>query len=1448
MMVATAPQALTDGDTLSQQKLPVIGKEAPSLEAATATLTRQAALKAPELSGVNEQEHRYIIQFVGDAVPLAIAEQERTFSSTTSSEGRLDLKSAQAQAYVDKLRDKQSKMLAQMSTAGAIEVLRTHQHAVNAAIVRMTPTTAKKVMNMPGVAFVERDQAVELNTPTSVPFIGADRVWDGSATEGVPYLGEGTVVGIIDSGINHSHPSFAATGADGFTITNPLGEGNYLGECQTISGLCNSKLIGAYTFLDGQTSDPADEVVLPGDAPSVDTDGHGTHVASTAAGSVVANVALEDVEGNPSSVVFDAVSGVAPHANIVAYKVCAPSCFFVDIVSAVDQAIEDGVVDVLNHSIGSPAGSPWNSSQATAFLNARIAGIFVSNSAGNSGPAPATATAAGNAPWVAGVAATTHPRSFPSKELNNLSGGDTTPPADITGRAASGGITGEIVYAGDFFTENGSENDSQPEQCLDPFPAGTFTSSQIVLCDRGAIARVAKGQNVRDGGAGGFILGNTAGGNTSVNDDLHVIPAIHINAADADAMRSWLASGSGHTGTITAVDSPISDPAAGDNLANFSSRGPYTDFDILAPNTAAPGANIFAAGAELTPEQVALIATLYAGTSSETPAVPGKYGAISGTSMSSPHIAGTAALLKQANPDWTDAEVLSAIMTTGTWDLVKEDGVTQADPFDFGGGRVRIDQAINAPLLLDETGANFIAANPASGGDPKTLNTAGLVNQQCAITCSWTRTLTADESGTWNTSTSSSAISVSPTSFSLAAGDTQEIVVTVDSASLPNGEWVHGRVNLLPTVETQPDQHLTISVVPVGGELPEEIAVTASRDADSFLVQGLTASEITDLQVSVSGLVRGNVTGLSLSQDSDNTTPFDDLSDGVDFVLLATQPGPARVIAFTEDETSESPDVDLYLGFDANGNGLPDADELICSSNTLTAAEQCEVTGVSPGGDFWVLVQNWGASTTPPDAVALTTAVVNGADEGNLTVTGPSSVSVLTPFDLRLTWDLSDASAGDVFFGSVTLGTDASNPSSIGTIPVTITRGANDVVYSVDSETASPGDTLTFSVEVAANFTPEDRNYAVSADIPEGFTLVPGSVSGGGVVSDNSISWDVTMISLLAAAPGYEVTTSMETPSCAVPFANRGGYVDLEQFGILPQATIEGDSITFSAFANQNFNFFGESFVGTFNATDDGFAFFDPAIPGAVPFINQSLPDVADPNKLIAGLWRDFVIPTPNSTPGSIVGVTLATAGPNLSIIEYDNLELWPGGGGDSVDFQMAIRGLADDTPGVFEIMVAFDNVQTPQGFGTIGVENADGTSGTQYAYNDVAISDGMAVCFNLVGPSPAPAVLTYQVTVDASAAESVVTSTASNAVDSIGSQVVEEALEVTVGPAPLRGDINGDGIIDRADLMLVLAARNTLADGPNDPRDLNGDGIINVLDARLVVLECTLPRCATPG
>ncbi|MEO9944276.1 S8 family serine peptidase [Paraglaciecola sp.] len=1331
-------------------------------------------------------EQKYIVRFSEE--PLAtyrgsIAGLKATAANIKRVAGKRDAaklnsRSAESQAYLNFLAKRHAKMEQEMSArlGRTLDIKRRYKAALNGLAVTMTQDEAERLASLSGIQRIEIDQESFPDTDSGPAYIGAPAIWDGSAT-GIAAKGEGMVIGILDSGINGNHPSFAAVGDDGYEHVNPLGDGVFKGECDSTSAdynasvECNNKLIGRYLFIDA----------TPTETDSEDTDGHGTHTASTAGGNVLDNAPIFDAEGNPTGLEVP-ISGVAPHANIMAFQVCAPSCFTSDRIAAVDQIILDGVVDVINHSIGSSTpinSSPWDDSGQLIWLAAREAGITVANSAGNNGPDPSTLGSAG-APWMTNVAALTHDRAIQPKFLNEFSGGDTSFPADLEGGSVSGGHgPASIVYAGDF-----SNGDSNPEQCLTAFPAGTWSNDEIVVCDRGEIARTQKCINVRDGGAAGCVLANIDGGSDSVANDAHVVPAIHINAASGNALKDWLATGSEHMATITDGLLPFgTDPALGSIMADFSSRGPNTSQDYLPVMVGAPGVDIYAA-------YVSGI----------------EYSFLSGTSMSSPHVAGASTLVKQVQPDWTDAEVQSALATTAG-SAVKEDGITDATPFDTGGGMIQVDLAVQAGLLLDETTANFEAANPAIGGDPKTLNVAGMVNRSCLISCSWTRTLEATTDGSWTVSTTDTAVTVSPASFSLAAGETQSLVVTVDSSEFSTDEWVHEAINLIPSGDL-PEQHLTVSFMPSTGEIPEEVVVDATRDVDSYLVAGIESSEITDLQISVGGLVAADGMEFSLSGDSNVDSPFDNLADGVVYTTLTVSDDATRLVAFTTDESSESPDLDLFVGFDSDSDGMPDESELVCISATATAAESCDFTEL-PTGTYWVAVQNYTPSETSPDAFTLYTAVV-GEDNDNLTVDAPSVVPELTPFDLRLIYDLSGSEEGDVLFGTLTLGADASSPESIGVVPVTITRGVDDVVFTASSNTADVGDVLTFTVDVATNLSPEERNYAISASIPEGFSLVEGSITGGGVASGDSIDWSISQASVANAQPSYDVVTSFEDSACAVPFANSGAYTDLEQFGLLPDTGITGDTIAYSAFSDQNFNFYGESFVGGFNFTDDGFVFFN-STSGTSPWVNLSIPDATDPNSLIAMLWRDMVVPEPSTTAGSVAGVTLASAGTDLTIIEYDNMELYPGGAGDSVDFQMAISGVADDTAGVYEIMVAFDNVNVSSTDGTIGVEDSTGSTGTQFAFNDVAISDGMAVCFDLVSPTFETVQLTYQLVADVDSSGQTVTAELSSTVDSIGSvEVVETEVVVVEGDATVEYATNFFGqtsydLNERISILMTL-------------------------------------------
>ena len=203
--------------------------------------------------------------------------------------------------------------------------------------------------------------AKTLDTDVGPGLIGAPAVWDGSVGGGTGHRGEGIVFGILDSGINFGSPSFAAVDPiDGYAHVNPLGSGNFLGTCAPggiDAGRCNDKLIGGYDFVcaaPGNTCGAANIREEPGFG---DTNGHGSHVASTAAG----NHRDAELLGNVSR-----ISGVAPRANIVAFDICYTNtatgqglCPNTSAVAAVNQAIADGVVDVINYSIGGGA-SPWS--------------------------------------------------------------------------------------------------------------------------------------------------------------------------------------------------------------------------------------------------------------------------------------------------------------------------------------------------------------------------------------------------------------------------------------------------------------------------------------------------------------------------------------------------------------------------------------------------------------------------------------------------------------------------------------------------------------------------------------------------------------------------------------------------------------------------------------------------------------------------------------------------------------------------------------------------------------------------------------------------------------------------------------------------------------------------------------------------------------------------------
>jgi subtilisin-like proprotein convertase family protein len=678
-------------------------------------------------------------------------------SPQATGERRLDAGSAASQAYLSYLSGKQDSFIAQMnSTLGRpVEVVFQYLGALNAMAVRVSHDEALALMSVDGVRTVYPDTLREMDTDVGPIHIGAPAIWDGDTLTGVASRGEGVVIGVIDSGINSQHPSFAATDGDGYTHTNPYGAGVYHGWCATNPGFCNDKLIGAYGF-NPVAGDPED------------LDGHGSHTASTSGGN--AHDASFTVGTDPYVI---RIQGVAPRANIVAYKVCNPSCPGSASVAAVDSAIVNDEVDVLNYSI-SGSDDPWNDAVDLAFLDAFNAGIFVSASAGNAGPGASTVAKTG--PWNASVGASTHNRII----ANTLDITGPTTPAELQGLAA---VPGEAVNITTNISADIRYDPANLDGCV-AFSAGFFTGD-IALIQRGNCTFATKQANAAAAGAIAVVVFNNVGGPPiSMGATVATPEAVFIDLVSGTAVKDYIDANPTATAQINASTSLIYDDAWYDIMAGFSSRGP-SQFELVKPDYVAPGVNILAAVASDGGDPV-------------------QYGFYQGTSMSSPHGAGAAALMVGLNPSWSPAAIKSAMASGAVPDvLLKEDGVTPADAYDQGSGLLNLAAASNVGLVFEETYDNYVAANPDIGGDPKTLNQPSMVNYECVDECTWVRTVTSVMTETMDydvsfTSDVAINVTVTPASFSIAPGATQVLTITADVSALPVGVDAFASVVLTP--------------------------------------------------------------------------------------------------------------------------------------------------------------------------------------------------------------------------------------------------------------------------------------------------------------------------------------------------------------------------------------------------------------------------------------------------------------------------------------------------------------------------------------------------------------------------------------------------------------------------------------------------------------------------
>ncbi|XP_042485690.1 subtilisin-like protease SBT3.10 [Macadamia integrifolia] len=548
-------------------------------------------------------------------------------------------------------------------------ILYSYKHGFSGFAATLTDSQAKAVADMPGVVRVFPNRIHKLQTTRSWDFLGLnphDKYQNNLLSKA--NMGEGTIIGVIDSGIWPESKSFNDDNM------GPI-PSHWKGICQTgadHSFKCNKnnkKLIGARWFLRGlektlgkplktTDDDEFDEYLSPRDKI-----GHGTHCASTAAGCFVGNVSFNGLGTGLAR-------GGAPLAHLAIYKVCwyKMGCTDADGLKAFDMAIHDGV-DILSVSIAStellPLDEYFKDGFAVGAFHAVAKGITVVFAAGNEGPH--SYTVKNPAPWIIDVAATTIDRAFPTKITlgNNQT---------FLGQSQSSlkhrGFVG-MVYSGDLAKDDKN-------------------AVNAIFCNEGSLNKtLVKGKTVKKAGGVGLIYTQPHNELIYPCDD---IPCIKVDYEIGTRIVSYIRRTRDKSAVVKlSLPKSLVGKWVSPRVASFSSRGRSSlSPAVLKPDIAAPGVNILAA-------------------------YPHGYAFMSGTSMACPHVSGVAALIKSLHKDWSPAAIRSAIVTTastigtnGQPTMAQGDTRKRADPFDMGGGSINLKKVADPGLIYDIKIENYI--------------------------------------------------------------------------------------------------------------------------------------------------------------------------------------------------------------------------------------------------------------------------------------------------------------------------------------------------------------------------------------------------------------------------------------------------------------------------------------------------------------------------------------------------------------------------------------------------------------------------------------------------------------------------------------------------------------------------------------------------------------------
>uniref|UniRef100_N1R005 Subtilisin-like protease n=1 Tax=Aegilops tauschii TaxID=37682 RepID=N1R005_AEGTA len=606
---------------------------------------------------------------VSAKVYMVVMEDDPVVSYKASRKGVM--RGEEAQKYKEMATTKHDVFLESFLTVGSYKKLYSYTHLLNGFAVHANSEKAAKILSgAKGVRLVQEDIKMAKMTTYTPKYIGASGVWP--LLGGAENSGDGIVIGMIDTGIDPKNPSFAS-----FSNQSKQPPPNFKGMCRSGDRFppdsCNGKIVGARWFARaGQATGEFNATIHY--ASPYDPDGHG---------------------------------------SLAVYKAAYPfGGYMSDVIAAVDQAVEDGV-DVISLSMApssvSPGPAAFLNLLETQLLLATKAGVSVVQAVGNGGPDASSVVSF--SPWITSVAASTTDRKYNKTIVAGngqiFSCGGLSPPTP-------GDTMYPLALADDVSTDNSTDGSNG---CQDP---KVFIRSLVQ----------GKGDNfagiidtIQKMGAAGVVIIDRYSGDVDYEYQpifpTAVPSAMVVDGVDMMNLMEYYENNTARDGDGTVITfgatvrilegRRASYSGERPEVADYSSRGPNIEnsqmqlADVLKPNVMAPGHHIWGA---------------WSPTSDALPEVQGEsYAILSGTSMSTPHVAGVVALIKQRHPKWSPAMIMSAIMTTA--DVTDRSGrplmarrdvgaVVAATPFDMGAGAINAARALDPGLVFDATYREYL--------------------------------------------------------------------------------------------------------------------------------------------------------------------------------------------------------------------------------------------------------------------------------------------------------------------------------------------------------------------------------------------------------------------------------------------------------------------------------------------------------------------------------------------------------------------------------------------------------------------------------------------------------------------------------------------------------------------------------------------------------------------